>query len=229
MTTTLRRPRPEFAPLLFLLWAALVLGAYLLTHPLPLRPEVPVWRGLLTVALMLLVSWPLWRHADPRRGFQVEHLLLLPILLAAALAMLPVSLTPEPAGGVVMLFLLWACVAELLRQRLGRTGFLLALLVWFPGSFAVVSAAQLLLTVLFLALLALPLWAIRKRIGGEPHRYVYRVAVAALVVGVLLSLADIQRRCAPVGYLAGVVDGTSWRAQNCIENPGLREDWSLRR
>lgn len=220
MATALPHPRADrrtLTGLLFAVWAVVVLAAYWNYHPLPMRDGVPVWKGALMVIGMLAVSWPLWRHANPRRGFQVEHLLLLPILLAAVLAMLPLlANTGIRVFAIFFPFLLWSFVADLLRQRLGKTGFILALLIWFPGSFAMSSTVQFALTLLFMAIIALPLWVMRKN-GSEPHRYIKRAAAVALAIGVLLSLADIQRRYAPIGYLTGIVDETTWIAANTVE------------
>lgn len=227
MATVLPRQRADFRPLtglLFAIWALVVLAAYFSYHPLPMRAGVPVGKGILTVVGMLVISWPLWRHADPRRGPQVEHLLLLPILLTAALVMLPH--TPAMIGVVLCLF--WIYPAMRLRQLWGTTGFLLALLIWFPGFFAPISVMRG-TAVMFAVMLLIPIMLFVHRDGNPPHRYVRRAAVVALAIGVLLSLADIQRRYHPVGYLTGIVDEQTWLAQNCVENPYKRGDWTLRR
>jgi hypothetical protein len=231
MATTLPRPRPDrrvLAGLLFAGWSVIVLAAYFSYHPLPMRDGVPVWKGLLTVFCMLAISWPLWRQADPRRGFQVEHLLLLPIILTAALVMLPAQYdTPVITVGATVLWLVWVPAAFLLRRYSGPTGFLLALLIWFPGQFTLTNLTLVLLLVAMVAGLTLLLWIKRKH-SGEPHRYVQRTIIIALIIGVLLSLADIQRRYAPIGYLTGIVDEQTWLAHNCIEDPQKRGDWTLR-
>lgn len=223
MATTLPRPRPDrraLAGLLFAGWSVIVLAAYFSYHPLPMRDGVPVWKGLLTGLGMLVVSWPLWRHADPRRGFQVEHLLLLPILLVAALVMLPLS----PAGFGIVLWFFWAFAADIFRRCFGATGLLLALLLWFPGRFAAGSAMQTGVTI-FLCILPLPIFMLAFKQRIEPHRYIKRTAVVALTIGILFSLADLQRRYHPVGYLTGIVDETTWLAQNTVpEGIGSRRE-----
>ena len=223
MATALPRPQADSHPLrglLFALWAVVVLAAYFSYHPLPMRAGVPVWRGVLTVAGMLIISWPLWRTAGISRGPQVEHLLLLPVLLTAALVMLPLS--PAPVG--LVLWCVWVPLAFWWRQRFAATGLLAALLLLFPGNFAATAETQAVITIL-LALLQLPLLLAMRRNYGRPHRYARRTAIVALAVGVLLALANIQQHYHPVGYLTGSIDAATWLAQDPVQpdnsdNPG---------
>lgn len=171
MTTATRRPRPDFAPLLFLLWAALVLGTYLRHHPLPLHDGVPVKMGMLTAAAMLAILLPLWWPAKIGRGPQVEHLLVLPVLMVAGVAMLPADLLASVSSGVGI-----GCC-----------------LLWLGGVYTA------------------------RKYHWQPHRYLRRALMAVLALGILLSLAAVQRNLHPVGYLTGCVDREQWRQQYGVQ------------
>ncbi|HNW92185.1 MAG TPA: hypothetical protein PKM88_04660, partial [bacterium] len=192
MATALRRPPADSGAirgLLFAAWAVVVLAAYVSWHPLPMRDGVPVGTGLLTALLMLAAAWPVWRHADPRRGPQAEHLVLLPAGLSAALAMLPVPVQ-VPFVTPLANTLVWALAADRLRAVYGRTGLLASMLFWFPGTFIMLLPAGWWAALLG-GFLAAGLLLCRCRTAHPPHRFVHGAVIVLLVLGIGLGLVGV--------------------------------------
>lgn len=201
-----RLPGAVFVP-----WAGAVLVSYLVvTHPLPLRSEVPfgTWAVLVAAAAAIVAVIA---------GRELRQLLresVAPLLLLVPLAIYPMALV-LPTGGRVeaVLFLLttaaWSAGARAAIRRWGTAGLLGACWYWFPARIGFLVGGSGVVLVATAA--ALTTWWPRPAaslVTGRRHWW----PLLLLLPLVYLTAADLQRREAPYKYFSGILSRADWSA-----------------
>lgn len=197
----------------FVLWAVAILVPYLVvSHPLPLRSEVPFgWWAVLVAAAAALVA--VIAGKELRALFRES---VAPLLLLIPLLIYPMFLiTPDRGSyGFDSLWFLvntavWAYGARLAIRRWGTAGFLGACWFWFPGLPWLIF--PWFTPVLMPAVLLLYFWPRAPRtalVTGRQHWW----PLLVLLPLIFLTLSVLQRRWFPYKYFSGIMSASVWSA-----------------